>query len=543
MKDKSLKIVGSLLVTLGVLAVILKIVGLLPFLGGGLFVGVALGFPTLGGFLLFVARSLSRPAGVDNDQVYQNSSTSRGAIGIALAVVLTGFYIMIYLGDDITLSENVQATVQVDDAGKILGVSGPGTALLNKTCWQCPNKKDASNWWKDAEYKTILPYSGAYQALLNNGENVSNESTPGITVNDIFVFQISNPAPGTLQFSIKDTLHHYATRNIYSLLSPISRLISGKPADNWFFYGTLYTLAILVFGVRMILKYRHNTYHIIRTISVMFFQLGFGYMIPNILVLFKQPGYYFSYFWPLKPEYFYPSTWATYAADVNSLGIYFVIFGALMSFVAVPVLTFFYGKRWYCSWVCGCGGLAETLGDPFRQLSDKSLKAWQTERWLIHSVLVLITAITVLLWANSFSAGKILGSYSESLTKGYGLFIGQIFSGVVGVGFYPLFGSRVWCRFGCPMAAILGMGQKFFSRFRITTNGGQCISCGNCSTYCEMGIDVRWYAQRGQNIIRSSCVGCGVCAAVCPRGVLRLENGSLDSIFTRYNDPAATVLN
>jgi ferredoxin len=40
-----------------------------------------------------------------------------------------------------------------------------------------------------------------------------------------------------------------------------------------------------------------------------------------------------------------------------------------------------------------------------------------------------------------------------------------------------------------------------------------------------MGIDVRWYAQRGQNIVRSSCVGCGVCSAVCPRGVLKLENG------------------
>ena len=74
------------------------------------------------------------------------------------------------------------------------------------------------------------------------------------------------------------------------------------------------------------------------------------------------------------------------------------------------------------------------------------------------------------------------------------------------------------------MAAVLGILQKFNSRFRITTNGGQCISCGNCSTYCEMGIDVKWYAQRGQNIIRASCVGCGICAAVCPRGVLKLEN-------------------
>ena len=51
------------------------------------------------------------------------------------------------------------------------------------------------------------------------------------------------------------------------------------------------------------------------------------------------------------------------------------------------------------------------------------------------------------------------------------------------------------------------------------------MSCGNCSTYCEMGIDVRAYAEKGENIVRASCVGCGVCAAVCPRGVLKLENG------------------
>ena len=110
----------------------------------------------------------------------------------------------------------------------------------------------------------------------------------------------------------------------------------------------------------------------------------------------------------------------------------------------------------------------------------------------------------------------------------YGFLIGSIFSGVIGTGFYPILGNRVWCRFGCPMAAILGLQQRLFSKFRITTNGGQCISCGNCSTYCEMGIDVRSYAQKGENIVRASCVGCGICSAVCPRGVLKLENGPLE---------------
>ncbi|MFB6257258.1 MAG: 4Fe-4S binding protein, partial [Flavobacteriales bacterium] len=172
--------------------------------------------------------------------------------------------------------------------------------------------------------------------------------------------------------------------------------------------------------------------------------------------------------------------------------------------------------------------LANTLGDPWRQLSDKSLKAWKFERWSVHLVLVFIVLTTGLLWTNSYMKGALLGDLSQGFSRTYGFLIGSVFSGVIGVGFYPLMGTRVWCRFGCPMAAILGLQQKFFSRFRITTNGGQCISCGNCSTYCEMGIDVKWYAQRGQNIVRASCVGCGICSTVCPRGVLNLENGPVE---------------
>ena len=328
------------------------------------------------------------------------------------------------------------------------------------------------------------------------------------------------------------------------MLDPLARALAGGPADRWFLYGFLYTLAVLVFGVRMFLKYRHNRYHLVRTASVMFFQLGFAFVIPNLLKLFKEPEFYFSYFWPLKWQYLWPGDVNSLLESPGRLGVFMVFWGAVMSLVAVPVLTYFYGKRWYCSWVCGCGGLAETLGDPWRQLSDKSTGAWKVERWLIHGVLVFITLTTLLLWINSATEGAVLGGASQTFADFYGLYIGAIFAGVIGVGFYPLMGSRVWCRFGCPQAAILGLFQRFFSRFRITTNGGQCMSCGNCSTYCEMGIDVRAYAQRSANIVRASCVGCGVCAAVCPRGVLRLENGgSRGDRFPRSDQPLQAFLN
>jgi polyferredoxin len=323
------------------------------------------------------------------------------------------------------------------------------------------------------------------------------------------------------------------------IFDPLSQLLANQPANQWFMYGALYTLAVLTMGIRFIGKYRHSRYHVIRTFSVMFFQSGFAFLIPMFLKKLNEPEFYFSYFWPLKYNYLFPSDVSSLMSSGN-LGVFMVFWGAVMTFVATPILTYKYGKRWYCSWVCGCGGLAETAGDPYRHLSDKSLKAWKIERWMVHSVLVFITITTILLWLNSYYKGGILGSVSGAFAQWYGFFIGAVFSGVIGVGFYPLMGARVWCRFGCPMAAVLGIFQKFKSKFRITTNGGQCISCGNCSTHCEMGIDVRWYAQRGQNIARASCVGCGICATVCPRGVLKLENGKEEG---RINDKPISIGN
>lgn len=312
---------------------------------------------------------------------------------------------------------------------------------------------------------------------------------------------------------------------VIALLEPLSQALRNSHADHWFLYGFLYTLAVLVMGVRMFFRYRHNRYQMFRTASVMFFQLAFAFLLPALLLAFNQPEFYFTYFWPLKPEYLWPDKMADLTTKAGGVGLFMVGWGIIASFVLTPLLTYLYGKRWYCSWVCGCGGLAETAGDPFRQLSSKKKSAWKFERWSIHLTLVAVVVVTALLWINNTTEGAVFGEASRTANRIYGFLVVSMLSGVIGVGFYPLLGSRVWCRFFCPMAAILGIGQRFASRFRITTNGGQCMSCGNCSTYCEMGIDVRDYAMRGQNIVRASCVGCGICAAVCPRGVLKLENG------------------
>ncbi len=367
------------------------------------------------------------------------------------------------------------------------------------------------------------------------------EGTAGIKNNNIFKNPMNSRGwmgiiLGTFLILFYILLYFYPVYIVeWILLSDVTgQAMFGREASQWFLYGFLYTIAVVVMGLRFLTKYRHNRYQQIRTYSVMFFQLGIAFVLPQILYALNLPEVDLKNIWPLDYSLFYDWRIDSYMTS-GALGLTFFILGIVLIFLGVPIFTFFFGKRWYCSWVCGCGGLAETAGDPFRQLSSKKLSAWKIERYLINGVLVFAVIMTIWVLYTSITAkSNLLGISSYEMRKVYGFLISSIFAGVVGTGFYPLMGNRVWCRFGCPLAGYLGIVQKFKSRFRITTNGGQCISCGNCSTYCEMGIDVRWYAQRGQNIIRSSCVGCGVCAAVCPRGVLKLENKAEKG---RYNEP------
>jgi ferredoxin-type protein NapH len=387
----------------------------------------------------------------------------------------------------------------------------------------------------------ILSLAGALLYLLPGKQLYE---PPGIKHNGIFRNALNNRGwigwiIGSLLILFYIFIYFYEAYLINWIIwvDPLKQLLSrGNVASQWFLYGFLYTFAVLVMGIRMLIKYRHSRYQQVRTFSVMFFQTALAFILPEILVRLNQPYFDFKNMWPLDYDFF--DAWHIQMLTTSGgLGVFMFVWGITLFVFGVPIFTYFFGKRWYCSWVCGCGGLAETAGDPFRQLSDKSLKAWQIERYLIHAVLVFALVMTIAVVYNFITGtDRIFGINTYNyLRKPYGFYIGAIFSGVVGTGFYPLMGNRVWCRFGCPLAAYLGIIQRFKSRFRITTNGGQCISCGNCSTYCEMGIDVRWYAQRGQNIVRSSCVGCGVCSAVCPRGVLNLENKEETSRFGQPN--------
>jgi ferredoxin len=327
---------------------------------------------------------------------------------------------------------------------------------------------------------------------------------------------------------------------VFSLHALYARLYHAMDS-KWGLYGLLYTASVTAGGVYMLGRYMHNRYQVVRTLVVMIVQVSFGFSVPVMLGMFRQPEYYLSYFWPLKIDAFYPD-------NIFRDPIPFVLWSFLGSLVFVPLMAVFFGKRWYCSWVCGCGGLANTAGEPWRPLSAKGETAWKFEQVSIHTVVVLSIVTTVLVVASAFVGhdGQVTGIWwpghgdvstwrvdpvrSQAIVTWagharyyYGVVVVSVLSGAIGVGLYPLGGTRQWCRNFCPMAGILGLLQKF-GRYRIRVKDDMCISCGMCTKACEMGIDVRAYAQANQSFTRASCVGCGMCAEACPRGVLALEN-------------------
>ena len=96
----------------------------------------------------------------------------------------------------------------------------------------------------------------------------------------------------------------YMVNWIY-LVDPISESLSGNPASQWFLYGFLYCIIMSVMAVRMYIKYRHNKYQVLRTTSVLFFQIVFAFLIPEILVRFEKPWYDFKNAFPLDYDFFF----------------------------------------------------------------------------------------------------------------------------------------------------------------------------------------------------------------------------------------------
>jgi len=125
---------------------------------------------------------------------------------------------------------------------------------------------------------------------------------------------------------------------VVSMVDPVSRKLNGGPASQWFLYGFLYTLTILVMGVRMLSKYQHNRYQQVRTLSVMFFQTTFAFMIPQILSKLNQPSVDLKNMWPLDYSFFFDYRIDNLIAE-GTIGTFMFGWGIALFVIGVPLFT------------------------------------------------------------------------------------------------------------------------------------------------------------------------------------------------------------
>jgi ferredoxin len=321
---------------------------------------------------------------------------------------------------------------------------------------------------------------------------------------------------------------------------PLAKAVTGAVRDPGFYYSLVYATCIVLFGWARI-KRRKTPYITRQTLTLMAVQIVPLFLLPYIVLpwmgnagvfshgfgktvgdnLFPNGEYWRSFgfilAWPLFIWNFFswkPMTW-------------WLVIGGIQTFVLIPLIIRRWGKGAYCGWICSCGALAETMGDQHRT------KMPHGPRWnrvnlvgqviLAFAFLLFIARIVTWYWPKS-GFGKIAKSFYDTLFYNHAVWdyyhVVDIFlAGIVGVGLYFWFSGRVWCRFACPLAALMHIYARF-SKFRIFADKKKCISCNVCTSVCHQGIDIMSFANKGLGMQDPECVRCSACVQSCPTGTL-----------------------
>jgi NosR/NirI family nitrous oxide reductase transcriptional regulator len=302
-----------------------------------------------------------------------------------------------------------------------------------------------------------------------------------------------------------------------------------------FWYTLAYSAVVVAFGVRRIRR-RRTPYVTAQTLTLIAVQVLPLFLLPEVILpLLDNHG--------LLPrglaDALFPAVtyghgrefWRAYGLilawplDVYNIFTHhplpwWIVIGAVQTLVLIPIGIYFFGKGVYCGWICSCGALAETLGDVHREKMPHG-PGWNRLNLAGQAILaaaVALLVVRVIGWA--LPDGNWAERFFESVLEvRYKWIVDVTLGGVVGLGLYFWYSGRVWCRFFCPLAALMHVYARF-SRFGIVAEKKKCISCNVCTHVCHMGIDVMSFAQKGLPMRDPECVRCSACVRSCPTGVL-----------------------
>jgi len=326
----------------------------------------------------------------------------------------------------------------------------------------------------------------------------------------------------------------------------LGTIVSGMGTPS-FYYTLAYSTIVVVFGIRRIRR-RRTPYVKIQTMTLMAIQVIPLFILPVILLPWLGAnGVFDSGAGLWVKQQFFPgeSWWRAYGLILAwPLMVWnwftaepiwgWLVLGFLQTFVAIPAMIYFWGKGSYCGWICSCGAMAETLGDTQRHKMPHG-PFWNRLNMVgqgILAVAAVMMVIRIIGWvlpgqdnwaANVFSWMHTQGVDGAAAgTQGalsYWWLVDLFLAGMLGYGLYFFMSGRVWCRFACPLAALMHIYARF-SRFGIIAEKKKCISCNVCTSVCHQGIDVMNFANKGLPMQDPECVRCSACVQSCPTGVL-----------------------
>lgn len=341
-----------------------------------------------------------------------------------------------------------------------------------------------------------------------------------------------------------------------------------------FYYSLLYTVVIIIFGYLRI-KRRKTPYITLQTTSLALIQIIPLFLLPYfILPIMGTYGVFDTGIWNTVANSLFPEAnyghgreywrafgfilaWPLFIWNVftNEPLWGWLVISFIQTFVIIPLMIYYWGKGAYCGWICSCGAMAETLGDTYRHKMPHGAK-WNRVNMIGQVILVLVIVIfitRVVSWAvpdtsigqylNGLYAGLLYDFKPFGIQLNYKWVVDLLLAGIIGYGLYFWYSGRVWCRFMCPLAALMHIYARF-SRFRIIPNKKKCISCNVCTSVCHQGIDIMNFANKGLPMNDPECVRCSACVQSCPTGVLQFGqvNTKTGDVIKVDGIPASPVI-
>jgi polyferredoxin len=190
----------------------------------------------------------------------------------------------------------------------------------------------------------------------------------------------------------------------------------------------------------------------------------------------------------------------------------------LLIFISV----LFFGRA-FCGWLCWFGGYLELVEWTIAgKLKIKLSSTTPLYLAAIPFVALFAKVYGALLvnWLNGFPASFtfLLADTEPWGGQQTGLSI-LITSILYGPTLLFVFGRRAWCRYLCPIGALL----KLFDRFsigKVRLVNDNCLGCGICNHQCDMQVNVMGDLRAYGEVRTSDCIRCLKCVDRCPKGAI-----------------------